>query len=106
MAIYILKSDGSLIKFLKGAQETFTVSGLDGNFVSPAQVVTDYDFDNIYVADSGNKRVVVLNKQGALVKQYLNNDTEAWSDIKGISVSSDEKTLYVLAGSRVFIVPL
>lgn len=106
MAIYILKADGTLIKFLRGTQETFTVSGLDGNFVSPTQVVTDYDFSNIYVADTGNKRVVVLNKQGALVKQYLNNDTEAWADIKGISVSSDEKTLYVLSGSQVFILPL
>jgi DNA-binding beta-propeller fold protein YncE len=102
MNIYVLKPDGSLLKFLQGVQETFEITGLDKPLASPTQVLADYDFDNIYVADSGNNRVVVLDKKGALVKQILSNDPQTWNNIKGIAVSPDEKTLYVLDGTVVY----
>ncbi len=105
-SIYILKNDGSLLKFTQGVQDEFSVSGLDKEFVASVQVLTDYDFDYIYVADKGNNRIVVLDKEGKLYKQYMNSDTSKWTDIRGIAVTDDEKNLYVLDGSRVYVVSL
>ena len=70
------------------------------------QVVADIDYENIYVADSGNNRVVILNKKGTFVKQYKHIKGDYWNDIKGIGITSDEKKLFVLDGSRVFEVAL
>lgn len=106
MNIYILKSDGTLLKFLQGTQQTFSIVGLDKPLASPTQVLTDYDFNNIYIADGGNKRIVVLDKKGILIKQFLSSDLQIWNNIKSIAVSSDEKTLYVLDGTVVYSVQL
>ncbi len=106
MSIYVLKADGSLLKYLRGVQETFEIAGLDKGLSSPVQVIADYDFDNVYVADAGNQRIVILNKEGVVQKQIINSDLGVWSEIKGIAVTSDEKAIYVLSGSRVFKVDL
>ena len=100
--IYILKENGELVSYSGGAKTEFAVTGLDKPFLNPVKVVTDVDFSNIYVADRGNNRVVVLDKDGALLRQYKNDDDSLWKDIKGISVSSDEKYVFILDSSKVY----
>ncbi|OGC47813.1 hypothetical protein A2886_00295 [candidate division WWE3 bacterium RIFCSPHIGHO2_01_FULL_42_13] len=103
--IYVLKSDGSLLKFYTGEQVSFEVTGLDKGFLNPTKVVKDVDLVNIYVADSGNNRVVVLDEAGNLVKQFVANG-DTWNNIRSIGVSRDETTLFVLSGSKVYEVAL
>lgn len=105
-SIYFLKSDGSLLSFTGGEKDVFAVTGLDVGFSSPVDVVTGYDMENIYVADAGNNRVVVLDKEGNLIKQFLTKEEGMWSGIKDIGVSQDEAKLFVLAGTKVFEVDL
>jgi hypothetical protein len=104
--IYVLKPDGTLLKFLQGIQQSFEIIGLDKPMSSPTQILADYDFTNIYIADNGNKRIIVTNSKGELIKQYLSSDSQIWNNIKSIAVSLDEKTLYVLDGTVVYSVQL
>ena len=103
--IYVLRSDGSLLKFYTGEQVTFEIKGLDKGFLNPTKVVKDVDLVNIYVADSGNNRVVILDEAGNLVKQFIANG-DAWNNIRSIGVSRDESALFVLSGSKVYEVAL
>lgn len=103
--IYVLKSDGSFLKFYTGDQVAFEIKGLDKAFSNPTKVIKDVDLTNIYVADSGNNRVVVLDDAGNLVKQFVATD-DSWNNIRSIGVSRDEKTLFVLSGSKVYQVAL
>ena len=105
-SVYVLTNQGVLVNYSGGTETDFTVSGLDKPFLNPVKVIADLDFENIYVADKGNNRVVVLNDDGELVKQFKNDDDSLWHDIKGISVSSDEKYLFVLDTSKVYKVNL
>lgn len=104
--IYVITGEGTLVSYLSGQKTGFEVSGLDVAFRDPKQVVADLDFNNIYIADPGNKRVVVLDNTGALVQQYKHTNPNAWGDIKAIGVSRDEKTLFVLSGTKVYEVGL
>lgn len=101
-SVYVLKENGELVNFSGGAKTGFTVSGLEKSFLEPVKVVADLDFTYIYVADRGNKRIVVLNKDGELVRQYKNNEDVLWGDIRGVAVSSDESLIFVLDGSKVY----
>jgi len=103
--IYILTSDGNLLSYVTGEKRDFEVKGLDKPFLSPVQVVTDFDLDRIYVADAGNGRVVVLDKDGGLVKQFLTSGSE-WGDMKGIGITRNEDMLFVLSGSKIYKVEL
>ncbi len=105
-SVYVLTNQGALVNYSGGVETDFTVSGLDKPFLNPIKVIADLDFENIYVADRGNNRVVILNEDGELVKQFKNDDDYLWHDIKGISVSSDEKYLFVLDMSKIYKVTL
>jgi len=105
-SVYVLTNQGALVNYSGGVETDFTVSGLDKPFLNPIKVIADLDFENIYVADRGNNRVVILNEDGELVKQFKNDDDSLWYDIKGISVSSDEKYLFVLDMSKIYKVTL
>lgn len=100
--VYVLKENGELVNYAGGTKSTFSVSGLEKPFLEPTKVVANTDFDYIYVADKGNKSIVVLDDKGAVVKQYKYDDGNVWSDIRSISISSDEKTLFVLNSSKVY----
>lgn len=104
--IYILKSNGELVSYSAGTKTAFTVSGLENPFLDTSKIVADADLNYIYVADKGNKSIVLLDDKGNLVKQYKYETSDTWSDIRSISVSLDEKTLFVLNGSKVYKVNL
>jgi hypothetical protein len=104
--IYIINSKNELLSFSVGKKNDFKVTGLENGFADAVKVVADVDLKNIYVADKGNKSVVVLDTKGSLVKQFKTQKEETWNDIRSITVSPDEKTLYVLSESKVFLVKL
>jgi hypothetical protein len=105
-SIYIVKSNGELVSYSAGTKNTFTVSGLENPLSDISKVVADADLNYIYVADKGNKSIVVLDDKGTLIKQYRYETSSTWEDIRSISVSSDEKTLFVLNGSKVYKINL
>ena len=105
IGIYVLKGN-ELMGFTRGVRDNFTVSGLDTPFSSPVEVVTNLNFENIYVADRGNRRAVVLNKNGEFVSQIRGSYVDSWQDIKGIGVSPDERLMFLLDGSRVYEIEL
>lgn len=104
--IYLLTKDGELVSYLSGEKTNYSIADLDTPFNNPKQVIADLDFDYIYVADAGNKRVVLVNSLGEFIKQYKHTRIDAWNDIRAIGVSRDENTLFVVSGTKVYEVDL
>ncbi|HSX39718.1 MAG TPA: hypothetical protein VLI92_04000 [Candidatus Saccharimonadales bacterium] len=102
VSIFVLKADGTIVSYTRGVKDSFSIKGLAQPLSNPSQLITDINWDNLYIADNGNKRVVVLKKDGTFIKQIKYKDTNAWNDIRSISVTDDEKQLFVLNGSKVY----
>ncbi|MCA9307881.1 MAG: hypothetical protein R3B92_01650 [Patescibacteria group bacterium] len=105
--VYVLTKEGIVESFAGGVQdEEFKVSSVNDSLVGATKLVADLNFENIYIADPANKRIVVLDSSGALVNQYKSTEDDTLNDIRDISVSRDEKTLYVLNDTKIFEIPL
>jgi hypothetical protein len=102
-SIYLLDSDGTIRKFTKGTAETFTVTGLPSNFSSPKKLYTSSDTDNLYVLDTGNSRVVKLDKQGTYIASYAADKVKSASDFV---VSEKDKKIYLLVDKKVYQIAL
>ncbi|KKS31382.1 hypothetical protein A2380_02590 [candidate division WWE3 bacterium RIFOXYB1_FULL_43_24] len=100
-SIYLLTANGELTKYTSGNKNTFEIKGVNGTLAGATKVITDIDFDNIYILDPLNQRVVVLNTDGVLIKQYTHEPQVSWDSLKDITVTSDESTIYLLNGSKV-----
>src|SRR4029079_7950476 len=62
--IYIYFKDGSLHRFTDGSDSGFALPGIDRAIKSVVGVNVYASASEVYIVDSGNKRVVVASKDG------------------------------------------
>lgn len=102
-SIWILKKNGTILKFTQGNRDSFTISGLDQSLNNPTAIFTDDDQENLYIVDKGNSRIVVIDKSGEYHSQYL---WQGMGDITGLMASEGEKKILLLSGNQVFAIEI
>ncbi len=101
-SIYVLFSNGSLEKYTGGVKDDFAVIGLDKPVQKPLKVVASPDFEQIYMADGEEGRILAFDDDGVLDFQLKPELGSEWTALKNFDISSDEKTFYALSGTKVF----
>lgn len=102
-SVWVLFSDGSIVKYTQGKKDAFQVIGLDQPFGEAVKIFTSPEVEHLYVVDRANTRVVVLDKSGEYVAQYQ------WSGIAGSKdfvVSETLGKIFFLTGEKVFTIDL
>ncbi|MDP3974072.1 MAG: hypothetical protein Q8P92_04575 [Candidatus Daviesbacteria bacterium] len=102
-SIYVLKSNGEILRFTRGNKDNFTYQGLDKGVKDPKSFFTSQDTDNLYVLDSGNSRLLVLAKDGVYRSQIAGNKFSTATDLV---VDEVGKKIYLLEGSKIYVVDL
>lgn len=101
-SVWVL-GEGRVVKYTKGAPDSFSLQGLDEPLVNATVIYTDDVAQNIYILDKGGGRVVIFDKDGVYTSQYL------WSGISGVSdmiVSEASKKILLLSGSSIYSIDL
>lgn len=97
--IFVLKENGSVDRFTRGAQDDFELNGLTAPISSDSKIYADPDLENIYIMDVKNQRVVVFNDEGEFVTQYEG------SFIKGatsFAINEENEIGYVVKNNVVY----
>ncbi len=102
-SVWFLKKNGDILKFTQGVSDFFSISGLDKGFNSPKSFFADDSVDNIYILDSGNNRIVVLDKKGVYKAQYL---SEKFGSVDDLVVDEKGKKIYFLDQSKIYYIEL
>lgn len=102
-SIWILQTDGTIVKLTRGQKDPFGMAGLDKGFSQPQLIFTNDNCQNLYILDKGNWRVVVLEKSGEYHSQYI---WEGIKDIDGLVVSEKEGKIFLLQGSKIYEIKL
>jgi len=97
-SIWMLSEDGVITKYTKGQKDEFTLENPDV-LIKPIQIATGIDMDNIYVMDSGGSQIAQYQKDGVLKNSYR---ADILKNAKAFTISSDEKTIYVLSGNKIW----
>ena len=101
---YVLLRTGTILKFSKDGAEPFTQDGLDRPLKNPATFAGGVDTRGIYVADTGNKRIVVFDKQGGrFLRQF---PLEALPQIHGLWVDETGGRLVMISDSSLYLATL
>lgn len=98
-SVWVLNSDGGILKYVRGRRDVFGVAGLDKPLLNPAAIYADADQEKIYVLDRGNSRVLVLAKSGEYDSQYL---WEGFREATDLVASEKAGKILVLKGSKVY----
>ncbi|MCX6817076.1 MAG: hypothetical protein NTZ93_04365 [Candidatus Beckwithbacteria bacterium] len=102
-SVWVLFSDGTIVKYTQGVKDAFTVAGLDKNFGEPSKIYTTAEDKNLYILDRKQTRVVVLVKTGEYQAQYI------WPGLAGakdLIVNESLGKMFFLTGQKVFTIDL
>lgn len=108
-SIYVMKKTAQIFKFHQGKKAEFTLDEIqpvlsikDPNILDPQgniKIFTNDELKYLYLLDGPSKRLIVLSKQGKLIKQFTN---EEFTDLKDFIVSRKENKAWLLAGTKIF----
>lgn len=98
-AIYILKNDGQLLKFLKGGLDDFSLAAVEPALERPVKTTAKSESNYIYILEPVNKRLVVFDKEGKFILQYR---MENLSNLKDFAIDEAEKIIYFLNNSSLY----
>ncbi len=106
-AVYVLFKEGRISKFEGGQPVGFNITGLDKPLSNPVAIFTAPNelVQHIYVADTGNRRVVQLNKDGSFVRQFKPREGEgvSFTNLQDIFVDEIGGRLYVLDSNGLYV---
>jgi hypothetical protein len=92
---WFLKADGSIDKYYLGKLEQTIKPSYFPKPGQPSKIVTSARNPYLCVLDSNPARVIVLDKNGVLIKQI---ESDKFIGLKDMAVSDDGKTVWVLSG--------
>ena len=99
--IYVLKSDGNVLKFEKGELVTdFRLKELDRPLSDPRAIFATVDSEHLYILDAGNQRIVVTDKNGLYQSQYIYE--EGLVDPKDLFVDEAGGAIYLLDEAKIY----
>lgn len=101
--IFVLKRTGPVLRFTQGAAAEFKLAGIDRDLTGPNAIKVVSATSEVFVADSGNKRVVVAGKDGMFKRQLTSS---AFTDIRAMAVEPSTGTLFVVVGDAVLSAPI
>jgi len=70
--IYVL-TDSDVLSFLSGRQQTFELDTISPSLNNPVSIWTHSDSEYIYILEPSESRVIVIDKEGSLVAQYVSD---------------------------------
>lgn len=98
-SIYVLNTNGTIDKYIKGAKDDFSITGLEKPMSNPTRIVTTEDGNSIYVLDKGNSRIVVLDKEGKFTKAYSADIIKSAQDI---DPQEPNNAIFVLSNDKIY----
>ncbi|MCL5666900.1 MAG: hypothetical protein M1383_03960 [Patescibacteria group bacterium] len=94
-SIYVLTPSG-ISKYQNGQPVKFDMPFLLIPFSGRGKIYTEKDFQNFYLLDTGNNRVVVMDKRGNLVGTIK---SQSFTKLRDFQVDENNKIIYLLNDS-------
>lgn len=102
-SVWVLKLGPDILRFTGGSQDSFAVGGLDKNLQELKTLFVDEDSDDVFLLDSENSRVVVVDKNGQYKSQYVGDKFKTADDLV---VDPDQKKMFLLEGNKLYSLDL
>jgi hypothetical protein len=101
--IFVFYKSGKVGRYSNGEPAPFTLGGIDRAISAAIDIAVVSEGDEVFLADSGNKRVVVAGKDGVFRRQLVSN---ALTDLRAIDVDATGGQLYVVVGDTILSAPV
>jgi hypothetical protein len=97
--IWLINDQGEIIKLYKGQRENYDYQKPSPLFGTGSSILTTSKSSYLYILDPANKRVAIIDKNGAIKDQYT---SPKFDNLKSFAIDADEKIIYLLNGNTIY----
>ncbi|MGI6380039.1 MAG: hypothetical protein ACOX2R_04580 [Anaerolineae bacterium] len=107
--MYVLYADGTVQKYLAGEPQPFSMRGLPDAMDSPRAIFVSGPQEPdapgfVYVADTGNQRILQFDKQGTFLRQFrASAGQQVLRDLQGLYVDEETGRLFIVSGRTLLL---
>jgi hypothetical protein len=101
--IFIALESGEIRRFRGGADIGFSLNGIDRPLKTVTGIAVQPGSGEVFIADAGNKRVVVASRDGVFRRQFVSN---AFTDLRTVATDPSGATLYAVVGDTLLYAPI
>jgi len=102
-SVWILNKDNSVLRYYTGIFEEKFSFDIYPETVELTKIIAGRQSPYLFLLEPANKRLIIADKNGKILKQI---QSKRFENLKDFTLSEDEKTAFVLAGSEIFRLPL
>jgi len=105
-SIYVAKKTGQIFKFYKNKQVEFNLDEIKPTLSmenEKTKIFANADTKYLYLLDGATKRLIILSKDGKLVKQFT---SDKFDDLKDFIISKTEDKAWLLNGTKIYELPI
>jgi hypothetical protein len=101
--IWLLFSDGRLLKFFAGEQRPFDFQGMPGPLAAPTALAVLQEGDQLYILDAGNGRIVEVTKDGQFLRQFRARDDDFLRQARDMYLDEAARKFYILTPNQLYV---
>jgi len=101
--LWLSFKDGKIMKFRRGYQEEFTLTGLEQLPTDSVLIASQENSEKIVFLDKSNNRLIVTTKEGQLISEITSNELAGVSDI---TLANDGQSCFAVSGSVIYQIQL
>jgi hypothetical protein len=101
--IFILEASGRVRHFSQGRELPFALDGLDRPLLEPTGLYAGRPNKSLYIADTGNRRIVQLDKDGHYLRQF---PLDSLNTLRGLYVDEPHHLVYFADSQKVYAATL
>lgn len=102
-SVYVRFPNSKIAKFSQGSPQVFSVTSVIPEIGTIDAIYGDADNAGIYLLDRAGKRVVVTDKKGKYVAQYISDQI---AGATGLVVSEADKKIILLTGDKLYSIDI
>lgn len=103
-SVWILNSDGELLRFTTGRLDLINLSGLSENLGEISSFYVDGDTKYLYILDKVKKRIVLFDKDSGIYNSQY--QWEGLGGVSGIAADEEGKKIFLLNGAKIYSIDL
>jgi len=105
--IWLMTEDGTVLRYRQGEQLPFSLERIPGLGGLLVDLVLDDNADGtLYVADATEERILVYDKEGRYIEQFVDAEDTALAGLRGLYLDELTGMLYILTSSALYAHPL
>ncbi len=102
-SVWVATSDGKILRFTQGKENPVVLAGVEPTLGMNLLVYTSDSAKHVYILDTQNKRVVVVDKDGVYVAQYVWDQALTVTDLV---VSESQSKILLVADGKLYSIDL